>query len=118
VLMLRTDPEAMAAVLFIGLFVGTLNHANVNWRWPKPFSYLFTSPFIHRWHHGKGQSVRCNYANTLVLLDVLFGTYYAPDEPCSVVGFEGDETYPKSFLGRLMHPMDQWVKDGWKNLRQ
>jgi sterol desaturase/sphingolipid hydroxylase (fatty acid hydroxylase superfamily) len=87
--------------------LGLLLHTDVNWKWWPPFSWVFASPFIHRWHHSKELGGHCNYANTFILLDIIFFTYKAPKNVCTNFGFKGDEFYPKGFLQRFFYPLDK-----------
>ena len=43
-----------------------------------PLKYLFGSPHLHHWHHDDVKGGHCNYANLCPLMDLIFGTYYAP----------------------------------------
>lgn len=43
-----------------------------------PFKYVLGSPELHHWHHEMEQSGRCNFANLMPLMDLLFGTFHAP----------------------------------------
>jgi sterol desaturase/sphingolipid hydroxylase (fatty acid hydroxylase superfamily) len=95
--------------------LGLLLHADVNWRWWPPFSWIFASPFIHRWHHSKELGGHCNYANTLILLDYIFFTHKSPPVVCTNFGFNGDEIYPKDFIQRFCYPLDIIVRKFMKN---
>lgn len=47
-------------------------------------NYLFVTPEVHRWHHAvdvpKGYGYSCNYGVEFAFWDVIFGTYYLPQE--------------------------------------
>ena len=43
-----------------------------------PLKYLCGCPHLHHWHHDEVTEGRYNYANLMPLMDLLFGTYYAP----------------------------------------
>ncbi len=87
------------------LAVGHFNHSNL--RLPLgPLKYIFNSPQMHIWHHVKrlpeGRSYGINYGLTLSLWDYLFGTACVPSDGRDIeLGFPGDESFPKSFLGQL-----------------
>jgi sterol desaturase/sphingolipid hydroxylase (fatty acid hydroxylase superfamily) len=56
--------------------VSTFAHANVRADPPKFYSLIFTTIRHHSLHHSTDyESTRCNYANSLILLDRVFGTY-------------------------------------------
>ena len=76
-------------------------HSNV--RLPLgPLGLLIGSPELHRWHHARGGDPG-NYANLSPLLDVLFGTHYAPSRMPEELGTE--EPFPRSYLAQLVLPM-------------
>jgi len=53
-------------------------HANLRLQFGR-FAWLLNSPSYHRLHHSAAaEHFNCNYAATLPLFDVLFGTYRAP----------------------------------------
>ncbi len=81
--------DLSAAAVFCGLnilgAVSTFAHANVRADPPKFYSLFFTTIRHHSLHHSTDyESTRCNYANSLILLDRLFGTYREGE--ASVVG--------------------------------
>nr|WP_232492705.1 sterol desaturase family protein [Novosphingobium kaempferiae] len=56
--------------------VSTFAHANVRSDPPKFYSFFFTTIRHHSLHHSTDyESTRCNYGNSLILLDRVFGTY-------------------------------------------
>ena len=56
--------------------VSSFAHANVRFDPPRWYAYIFTTIETHSLHHRVGfKETRCNYANVLILLDHLFGTY-------------------------------------------
>jgi sterol desaturase/sphingolipid hydroxylase (fatty acid hydroxylase superfamily) len=66
--------------LFCGINVLTVvsvfAHANVRADPPRFYSFFFTTIRHHSLHHSTGYAeTRSNYANSLILLDRLFGTY-------------------------------------------
>ncbi|PNU06793.1 sterol desaturase family protein [Novosphingobium guangzhouense] len=65
--------------------VSTFAHANVRADPPKFYSFVFTTIRHHSLHHSTDyESTRCNYGNSLILLDRVFGTY--KEGEASVVG--------------------------------
>ncbi len=56
--------------------VSTFAHANVRSNPPLFYSFFFTTIRHHSLHHSTDyESTRCNYGNSLIVLDRLFGTY-------------------------------------------
>lgn len=56
--------------------VSSFAHANVRFDPPRWYSYFFTTVTAHSLHHSVGYAeTRCNYANSLILIDRLFGTF-------------------------------------------
>lgn len=66
--------------LFAGLntlnVISTFAHANVKANPPIWYSFFFTTIRHHSLHHSTDyEATRCNYGNSLILLDRIFGTY-------------------------------------------
>jgi len=66
--------------IFCGLnvltVISTFAHANVRSDPPKFYSFFFTTIRHHSLHHSvRYEDTRCNYGNSLILLDRIFGTY-------------------------------------------
>lgn len=66
--------------LFAGLntlnVIATFAHANVRSDPPIWYSFFFTTIRHHSLHHSTDyEATRCNYGNSLILLDRIFGTY-------------------------------------------
>lgn len=56
--------------------ISTFAHANVRSNPPIWYSFFFTTIRHHSLHHSTDyESTRCNYGNSLILLDRIFGTY-------------------------------------------
>lgn len=56
--------------------VSTFAHANTRCDPPRWYGFFFTTIQNHSLHHSVGyEETRCNYANSLILLDRIFGTY-------------------------------------------
>lgn len=93
---LGATPEAVyAASAIIGL-QGLISHCNVDLRagW---FNYVFAGTELHRYHHSGDPAEAKNFAVTLSLLDVLFGTFvYRPGEVPKRLGVAHPEAYPEA----------------------
>lgn len=87
--------------------VGHFNHSNFNI--PLSFfKYIFNNPQMHIWHHSKVLPVKTgvNFGITLSIWDYLFKTSYIPSSGKDIeLGFEGDDSFPQSFIGQEMYPL-------------
>lgn len=64
-----------AAINTMGV-ISVFAHANVRSDPPKWYSFFFTTIRHHSLHHSTDyESTRCNFGNSLILLDRVFGTY-------------------------------------------
>lgn len=98
-------------VHIITLFIGHLNHANLNWNYGY-FRYILNNPRMHIWHHAKewpeNYRYGANYGISLSLWDYLFGTVYLPTSGRDVeLGFEKDDIYPKTFIKQILYPLSK-----------
>lgn len=74
--LLDVEKTALFAAVNVGGVVSAFAHANVRSDPPKWYSFFFTTIRHHSLHHSTDyESTRCNYGNSLILLDRLFGTY-------------------------------------------
>lgn len=56
--------------------ISTFAHANTRFDPPRWYAFFFTTIQHHSLHHSVSyEDTRCNYGNSLILLDRLFGTY-------------------------------------------
>ncbi len=89
------------------LAVGHFNHSNfqINIGLLK---YVFNNPQMHIWHHAKAlpseRGYGVNFGLTLSIWDYLFRTNYIPSDGKDVeLGFPGDEEFPQTFGGQILH---------------
>lgn len=97
------EPEQAFIVHFITIAIGHLNHANLKLTYG-PLKYLLNNPVMHLYHHAyslpKGKA-GVNYGISLSIWDYIFKTNYIPEESGTVeLGFEGEENFPKDFIGQ------------------
>lgn len=90
------------------VFVGHLNHANLDWDYGNA-GYLFNNPKIHIWHHAKklpsSHPYGMNFGLTLSIWDYLFGTAYMPSSGKNIeLGFNGEDGFPGTFMGQIKFP--------------
>lgn len=74
--LLDVDKTALFAAFNMGNVIATFAHANVRSNPPIWYSFFFTTIRHHSLHHSTDyESTRCNYGNSLILIDRIFGTY-------------------------------------------
>lgn len=86
------------------ILTGAYVHANLNWT-HGPFKYFLASPVFHRWHHGpSNEGGSSNFAPTLPVWDLMFGTFYMPDGKLPQTFGVDDPDYPDTYIGQLIYP--------------
>ncbi len=104
--LLGAGPEVLALFSVFTSLHGMSQHANVDVRLG-PLNRLFSMSELHRWHHARDVALaNHNYGSNLSVWDTVFGTWFLPrgEAPPTAIGFEGDETYPQTYLGQLKAP--------------
>jgi sterol desaturase/sphingolipid hydroxylase (fatty acid hydroxylase superfamily) len=97
---LRKD-ATFCAFNMLGL-ISTFAHANVRNKAPRWYGYLFTTIEAHSLHHSVPYNdTRCNYANSLILIDRILGTFREGE--ATVVG--QDDRKRLSILEQFMFPL-------------
>ena len=91
----------------ITLAIGHFNHSNFRLNLG-PLKYIFNNPQMHIWHHAKAipsdHHYGVNFGISLSVWDYLFGTNYIPESGRDIeLGFPGDEDFPKTFTGQVIH---------------
>ncbi len=92
-------------VTLVGSTWGYVLHANLRWRlaW---LERIIATPIFHHWHHdhlGGGGAQHANYAATLPLMDILFGTFRA-SRSAWPERYGTDEPVPTALLDQVMAP--------------
>ncbi|BAO55960.1 sterol desaturase family protein [Nonlabens marinus] len=95
-------------VHMLGVFIGHLNHANLNWDYG-PFKYILNNPKMHLWHHARklpeNHKYGINYGLSLSVWDYLFRTAHVPfHDPNLELGFPGDEDFPDDLAHQMIVP--------------
>jgi sterol desaturase/sphingolipid hydroxylase (fatty acid hydroxylase superfamily) len=94
-------------LVFLGPFTiahSAFVHANLNWTLG-PFRYVLAGPVFHRWHHtSTREGGERNYASTFPILDILFGTFYMPENKLPAAYGVADRSFPPSFAEQMMYP--------------
>lgn len=97
-------------MLWVGPFTTATSafvHANLNWTLG-PFKYVIAGPVFHRWHHtlaNRGGS--SNFAGTFPIWDLLFGTFYMPENKLPDAYGIDDQSFPESFGAQLLYPFQR-----------
>jgi sterol desaturase/sphingolipid hydroxylase (fatty acid hydroxylase superfamily) len=97
--------------------VSTFAHANTRCDPPKWYAFFFTTIQNHSLHHSVGyEDTRCNYGNSLILLDRIFGTYR--DGEAEAVG--QDERRRLSILEQTLFPFQPVIAKvrAWRRGKQ
>jgi sterol desaturase/sphingolipid hydroxylase (fatty acid hydroxylase superfamily) len=99
---------ALLAGFGVTAVVSTFAHANVRSDPPIWYSFFFTTIRHHSLHHTalSYEDTRCNYGNSLILLDRIFGTYREGES--SVVG-QG-ERKRLSIKEQFLFPFQPWIE--------
>ena len=93
---LGASPETVLLLSTVITFQALISHCNVDIRmgW---VNYLFVGTELHRFHHSANLAESKNYAVTLSILDIIFGTfYYRPGSLPERLGVVDPRAYPKS----------------------
>jgi sterol desaturase/sphingolipid hydroxylase (fatty acid hydroxylase superfamily) len=98
--------EALFVAQLIGGLQGLVSHLNFDLRlgW---MNYVLTGPELHRYHHSADVDEAKNYAATLPLWDIVFGTFvYRPGVDPAALGVGKPAAYPGNtqFLRTLALP--------------
>ncbi|HLH98455.1 MAG TPA: sterol desaturase family protein [Xanthobacteraceae bacterium] len=97
-------------LVFLGPFTvahSAFVHANLNWTLG-PFRYVLAGPVFHRWHHtAADEGGEKNYASTFPILDVLFGTFYMPENKLPALYGIADRAFPEGFGAQMLYPFRQ-----------
>lgn len=97
------EPSQAYIVHFIAIAIGHFNHSNIKITWG-PFKYVINNPVMHLYHHAyelpEGR-YGVNFGISLSVWDYIFKTNYIPEDSGKVkLGFPGDDSFPKDFLGQ------------------
>jgi len=81
-------PRAALLAGSFGLAVGAYQHINVRFNSPRWWRFLFNTTEHHSLHHSQDyESTRCNYSNSFIFIDRIFGTCI--DGEAELLGMEG-----------------------------
>ena len=97
--------ERVLALYYIAYATnGFFQHCNIHLRYG-PLNYIVGSAETHRWHHSRvPRESNANYGNTVIVWDLVFGTWFLPkDRDLQDLGLQ-ERDYPKTFLGMMRAP--------------
>lgn len=103
-LLMGVAPEVFAGYFLLYSVNGFFQHSNIRLQYGV-LNYLVGSAQTHRWHHARDpKTASCNFGNTTIIWDLVFGTWYLP--PKEEVGDIGimNRSYPKGFLAQMGTP--------------
>jgi sterol desaturase/sphingolipid hydroxylase (fatty acid hydroxylase superfamily) len=103
-LLMQVDAKVLALYYIAYATNGFFQHCNIRLRYGL-LNYIVGSAETHRWHHSRvPRESNANYGNTVIVWDLIFGTWYLPRErEITDLGLQ-DAAYPKSFLMLLRAP--------------
>ena len=103
-LLMGVAPEVLALYYLSYATNGFFQHCNIDLRYGV-LNYIVGSAETHRWHHAREpRDSNTNYGNTVIVWDLLFGTWFLPrDRQITELGLR-DAAYPKSFMRLLAAP--------------
>lgn len=101
------EPEQAYLIHFLTITIGHLNHSNIKLSYGA-LKYIFNNPIMHLHHHASSSSnnfkTGVNFAISLSIWDYIFKTNYIPNENGDTkLGYEGDQSMAKSFIGQLFY---------------
>src|SRR5687768_121377 len=77
-LLLGVAPEVLAGYFLLYSVNGFFQHSNIELRYGW-LNYVVGSAETHRWHHARDpKTASCNFGNTTLVWDLLFGTWHLP----------------------------------------
>jgi sterol desaturase/sphingolipid hydroxylase (fatty acid hydroxylase superfamily) len=98
-------PDIFIVVGPFNVITSCLVHANLNWTFG-PLRFVFASPVFHRWHHARAVCDK-NFAGTLALWDVMFGTFHMPAHERPGNYGIADKQMPEGLVPQLLYPVLQ-----------
>lgn len=106
--------SAIFAASLIMMAIDFWAHTNLDFKLPKPFRYFLATPHSHRWHHANvREAYDKNFCSVFPFYDVMFGTFYHPEELPPKYGLSKAEQkdYPAGkFLGWMIYPFRREYK--------
>lgn len=103
-LLMAVDPTVLALYYVAYATNGFFQHCNIELRYGV-LNYVVGSADTHRWHHSRiPREANANYGNTVIVWDLLFGTWFLPSgRHVQELGLH-EADYPKSFAALMRAP--------------
>ncbi|MDH3493172.1 MAG: sterol desaturase family protein [Acidobacteriota bacterium] len=103
--------EVFGAYLIVAVLHGVFLHSNVRFKF-KFLRGIVATPHYHHWHHSNHpEAANKNFAGQFPILDLLFGTYYFPEEKTPHI-YGVNERIPRGYLGQLKYPFSAGTQSG------
>lgn len=102
-LVLGVDARVLVIAAALRGVIAILQHANLPLAFG-PLGYVFSTNELHRYHHSTALSEsQSNYGSTLIVWDLLFGTYTAParESRPAEIGLGDHPALPRSMVGQI-----------------
>jgi sterol desaturase/sphingolipid hydroxylase (fatty acid hydroxylase superfamily) len=105
-LVLLGTPEDLITLLAVLISVlGILQHANLRLRTPVLLDRLICTPAVHRHHHScLIEEGNTNFANSVMIFDLMFGSYGRPHPVGPRATGIDDDPVPRRFWGQCVGP--------------
>jgi ornithine lipid hydroxylase len=102
-LLMAVDPTVLSLYYLSYAANGFFQHCNIDLRYGV-LNYVVGSAETHRWHHSREpREANANYGNTVIVWDLVFGTWRLPDD--RAIGDLGlHHPLPRSFWRLLLAP--------------
>ena len=103
-LLMGVDERVLALYFMAYATNGFFQHCNIELRYGI-LNYVVGSAETHRWHHSRiPRESNSNYGNTVIIWDLVFGTWFLPrDRDIQELGLQ-ERDYPKTFLELMRAP--------------
>jgi sterol desaturase/sphingolipid hydroxylase (fatty acid hydroxylase superfamily) len=103
-MLMGVAPQVTAGYFLLYSVNGFFQHSNLRLRYGW-LNYIVGSAETHRWHHARDpQTAACNFSNTTILWDLVFGTWYLPAHKAVEDIGVMDRAYPRGFLRQMSAP--------------
>jgi sterol desaturase/sphingolipid hydroxylase (fatty acid hydroxylase superfamily) len=102
---LFSNPIASATAMSLRRKYGLFIHSNVSFSYGL-LDFIIVSPLFHRWHHSDStMAFNKNYSTFFSFFDLIFGTYYLPENKKNTnsFGFLGGEL-TEGLIGQTIYP--------------
>lgn len=110
-ILLGVSEQVIALYFVFYAMNGFFQHSNIELRFGF-LNYIISSAELHRWHHSRvSKESNTNYGNNLIIWDLLFGTWFLPqDRAINDLGLS-NRRYPYGFLEQLKTPFVAGLTD-------